>query len=165
MAHKQQINFCKSVSKQYSGFFNNCNVLEVGSLNINGTVRNLFTDCNYIGLDLGKGKGVDVVSPVHLYKHDPFDTIICTEMLEHDQYFEKSLQAMYDLLKPFGLIIITAASTGRKEHGTAKRNQQDSPFTSYYKNVTKEMLEPFTKKFKLQHLEILNTDIRFWGIK
>lgn len=165
MAHKQQIDFCKSVANQYPGFFNNCDVLEVGSLNVNGTIRNLFTDCNYIGLDLGKGEGVDVVSPVHLYKHVPFDTIICTEMLEHDQYLEKSLQTMYDLLKPLGLIVITAASTGRKEHGTKENTPKDSPFTSYYKNVTREMIKPFTEKFKLQHLEILDTDIRFWGIK
>ena len=64
-----------------------------------------------------------------------------------------------------GLIVITAATTGRKEHGTANRNQYASPYTSYYKNVTREMIEPFTNKFKLGHLEIVGTDIRFWGIK
>ena len=62
-------------------------VLEVGSLDINGSVRPLFENCNYTGIDLGEGRGVDVVAHVtdyHRLDDNEFDVVISTETLEHD---------------------------------------------------------------------------------
>jgi len=55
-------------------------VLEVGSLNINGTVRDFFDAEEYIGIDIGEGPGVDVVSGGHKYKSKKkFDCVISCE--------------------------------------------------------------------------------------
>ena len=43
-------------------------VLECGSYNVNGSVRDLFAVREYIGLDWRPGPGVDVVNLVHEYR-------------------------------------------------------------------------------------------------
>ena len=44
-----------------SGFFRSGRTLEVGSLDINGSIRGLFEGGVYIGLDVALGPGVDVL--------------------------------------------------------------------------------------------------------
>lgn len=60
-------------------------VLEVGSLDVNGNVRNLF-EGPYVGVDLRPGKGVDKVG--HLGQFPgvglDFQVGLCLEVLEHD---------------------------------------------------------------------------------
>ena len=77
MAHDYQLEFVEYVKDNNEDFFSNKRVLEVGSLNINGTVRDLFNDCNYIGIDVGEGNGVDVVCSGHEYDtSDDFDVTL-----------------------------------------------------------------------------------------
>ena len=65
-----------------------------------------------------------------------FDTVISTEMLEHDPHWRESVQRMIDLVKgqtPFGLggtLIITCAAPGRGEHELAC-----SPEPEYYREI------------------------------
>ena len=61
MSHHQQLSFINFVKNKFPDYFDNKKVLEVGSLNINGSVRQFFTNCDYIGLDVGEGKDVDIV--------------------------------------------------------------------------------------------------------
>ena len=62
MSHKQKMDFISNVKQKYNKYFINSSVLEVGSVNINGTVRDLFDrPNNYIGLDVAPGRDVDVV--------------------------------------------------------------------------------------------------------
>ena len=140
--HRSVSKFIARVKERYPESFINKKVLEVGSLDINGSVRPFFTKCKYSGLDIIEGPGVDVISPVHQYQPaELFDTIISTEMLEHDSHWRKSLKQMADLLKPGGLLLITAAGTGRAEHGTTENYPSSSPATNnYYCNVTAKML-------------------------
>lgn len=153
--HLEQIEYCKNIKENYSKHFENKNVLDVGSMDINGNNRYLFTDCDYLGLDIGKGKNVDVVCQIHKFKSNKFDTIISTEMLEHDKHWKESLLSMYNLLKVGGLLMLTAASTNRKEHGTTKTDTFSSPFTTdYYKNITEEMLNEVLKDLKYKKFEI-----------
>ncbi len=81
MAHQQQFDFVNAVASFYPNNFVNCKVLEVGSLDINGSVRQFFKDCNYIGIDLGIGKGVDIVCTGQDYDafDNEFETIISCE--------------------------------------------------------------------------------------
>ena len=61
----------------------------------------LFAAREYVGLDWRPGPGVDVVSLVHEYKPGRhFDTVISTEMLEHDPHWRESVQRMIELVKP-----------------------------------------------------------------
>ena len=61
MSHPRQRNFVKRAAEHLPGFFHNASVLEVGSLNINGSVREFFTGGDYLGLDVGAGPDVDLV--------------------------------------------------------------------------------------------------------
>ena len=62
MTHPAQLQFVNVVKANYANMFVQKRVLEVGSLNINGSIRQFFAACDYTGVDLGKGKDVDLVA-------------------------------------------------------------------------------------------------------
>jgi hypothetical protein len=181
MSHPAQRKFCKEVKRRYRNNFRKVNVIDIGSLNINGCNRSLFYKSNYIGVDLAPGKNVDIVSKGHEYLKtivevkpigvstwQLLDTIISTEALEHDATYKLTLHWMYQALRPGGLLLITCAGDGRKEHGTEKYLPQDSPYTTdYYENVSNDMFSEVLKPamFSTYHLEQINTDLQFYGIK
>jgi len=140
--HREAYEFVKTVKAQAPEFFVGKRVLEVGSQDINGSVRDFFTNCNYTGIDLGEGKGVDVVAHVtdyHRLNDDEYDVVISTEALEHDEKWNKSLLTMYRLLKPTGILILTIAGPNRPEHGTRRTEPYASPHTTdYYRNLSVE---------------------------
>lgn len=114
MAHKQQKLFCEKVKGSFPRHFFNCKVLEIGSFNVNGSVRELFHECEYIGLDILPGDGVDVVCEAQKYdaSNEYFDTIISCECFEHNPYFIETLQNAIRMLKSGGVLIFTCATTG-----------------------------------------------------
>lgn len=139
--HKEADQFIKQVKAEYPEFFTGKKVLEVGSLDINGSVRGYFTDCDYTGIDLGEGPGVDYVSKAHEYVcPETHDAIISTEMLEHDKFWADSLKRMYGNLKVGGLLVLTCAGPTRAEHGTVRTDGGwASPSTpDYYRNISTE---------------------------
>ena len=179
--HKEQRDFCEQVKRQIPYMFCRKKILDVGSLDVNGTNRYLFEACNYTGLDLGEGKNVDVVCPIHLYMEQDnfFDTIISTECFEHDMYFKESIKNIVRMLRPGGLFLFTCGTTGRPRHGTADTESGDSPFTAeiegwkdFYGEITEKSVREsidVNETFLLYqfHLDSIFCpgDIRFWGIK
>ncbi len=167
--HKEVKRFCLSVKNDHPQFFQNSDVLDCGSLDINGNNRYLFDNSNYMGIDIVDGKNVDIVTKVHDFIMDfHFDCVICTEMLEHDEDFAASLNAMFNFIKPGGLLLITAAGYGREEHGTHEIKPQDSPLTNnYYCNISVTMLLQGLDltRFSSYTISYYKTDIRFAGIK
>lgn len=104
-------------------------------------MRKYFTDCDYVGIDIGEGAGVDYVSKAHEYVcPETQDVIISTEMLEHDKFWTDSLRRMYSNLKVGGLLLITCAGPTRAEHGTTRTDGGwASPATpDYYRNISTE---------------------------
>jgi SAM-dependent methyltransferase len=141
MAHQQQFDFVSGIASFFPNNFANCKVLEVGSLDINGSVRQFFTDCEYIGIDLGQGRGVDVVCQGQDYDapDNTFDTVISCECFEHNPAWVMTFVNMYRMTKPGGLIVMSCATTGRAEHGTKRTSPADAPFCDdYYKNLTEQ---------------------------
>jgi SAM-dependent methyltransferase len=168
MAHLEQQIFVERVKQKYPEYFTGVKVLDCGSLDINGNNRIHFHISDYLGIDLHQGRNVDRVCRVHEFKGGNFDVVISTEMLEHDKFWKESLAAMYSLLRDDGLLVITAATTGREEHGTYRHHWDASPGTlDYYENITKEMLESVLARdmFSDYCIEIRKTDIYFYGIK
>lgn len=94
------------------------NVLDVGSLDVNGCLRPIFEDSNYIGLDMRAGDNVDVVANAHNISSEDnfFDCVCCVEMLEHDEDFFRSITEMKRVLKPGGWLIIATPSIGFSYH-------------------------------------------------
>lgn len=171
MSHYAQIQFCKQVKKLFPGHFREKIVADIGSLDINGSARSMFRKCDYTGVDITPGRNVDVVKPGHEFLApypNRFDVIISCEMLEHDQYWEKTLCAMWSALKPGGLLLITCAGDGRAEHGTKDYSPQDSPATpDYYLNISNEMFSSVLPPgaFTEYYLRQINMDLQFYGIK
>jgi SAM-dependent methyltransferase len=167
--HDKVKSFCSAIKEIFPYHFKNKIVLDCGSLDINGNNRYLFEDCSYLGIDLVWGDNVDIVTSVFNYRPGfLFDTIISTGMLEHDIYHVSSLARMYDILKPGGLLLITAAGYGFKEHGTVSKSPQDSPLTNnYYKNIegVDIVMGLPIHGFSMWELSYVENDIRFWGIK
>ena len=153
MAHPAQLSFINAVKGMYGEYFTNSKVLEVGSLNINGTVRQFFTSPSlYVGIDVGEGPGVDVVCEGQNYDtSERFDCVISCECMEHNPEWKDTFANMIRLCRPGGIVIMTCATTGRAEHGTSRTTPQDSPLTigrgwEYYCNLTPD---DFTAAFCL----------------
>lgn len=96
-------------------------VLEIGAKNVNGTVRQFFTDATlYIGTDLEEGDGVDyVVCNAVLpdkFGYNSFDTIIACEVLEHDDSFWQTIWNLQQMLRVDGHLIITTPTIGFPYH-------------------------------------------------
>lgn len=135
--------FFRLTRDSFPGFFTSSRVLEVGSLDINGSVRSLADSCEWIGLDLGAGPGVDVVVAAENYNGDPdsFDMTLSGECMEHNPEWQASVESMIRMLRPGGLFVLSCASPGRREHGTPRTSPEASPFTSdrgssYYRNLS-----------------------------
>lgn len=176
MAHFNQQQFCLKVKAQLPQHFIG-SALDVGSLDINGNNRHLFSG-TYIGLDVGAGPNVDVISFAHRYKapSEAFDCIISTETFEHDPFFADSIRNIIRMLKPGGLFLFTCATNGREEHGT-RRTSPDNTSSAllilagdYYKNIGPEDLSAIPGFFDAfepwQYETNMETcDLYFWGIK
>lgn len=142
MTHPQQIFFVDSVKKNLPERFKNQKVLEIGSLDINGSVRQYFEDCVYLGIDIAPGRAVDRVcrgqdfdAPAGTY-----DFVISCEMMEHNPQWRETWLNMLRLLNPSGVLLMTCATHGRRRHGTPDSTPVDSPLTSaeganYYRNL------------------------------
>lgn len=177
MAHPEQFEFVQKVKSNFSFYFAAKNVLEVGSLNINGSIRPMFLQCNYIGLDLDIGPGVDVVCAGQDFNapDNTFDTVFSTECFEHNPHWEETFRNMIRMTKKSGLVFFTCATTGRKEHGTARTDFNSSPFTvakgwNYYRNLTEQDFRKcfdFDKLFNYYGFEVNDQsfDLYFYGIR
>lgn len=93
-------------------------VYEIGSRNINGSVRGLFHDVGlYIGIDVVGGPGVDLVADGATYTPPIMPrTVVCCEVLEHTAAAEVIVKQAATVLEPGGLLIITCAGPGRDAH-------------------------------------------------
>jgi O-antigen biosynthesis protein len=114
--------WCLEFAKQQLPFVSaGGSVLEVGSKNVNGTVRQFFAPRPYIGVDLTPGNGVDeVVSVYDLVKHfgpDTKEIVISTEMMEHVPDWVDAFYQMMKVCKPLGTLIVTTRSEGFPFHG------------------------------------------------
>jgi len=176
MAHPQQAEFVAYCRLQYPQNFKDCKVLEVGSLNINGSIRTFFEDCQYIGVDLGEGKDVDLVARGEDldFASNSFDTVASCECFEHNPEWVKTFENMHRMCKPGGLVFMSCATTGRPEHGTPRTTPADSPFTSltseYYRNLTEDDFKDafsLSTMFSKHHFFVQHQthDLYFYGIK
>lgn len=99
-------------------------VLEVGSRNINGSVRplieRLIAPISYIGIDLEGGPGVDLVLPGGIESMPPvspgYDLVVSCEMLEHAERWEEAFRAMARILAPNGTLLLTCRGPGFFRH-------------------------------------------------
>lgn len=148
MSHVDQLQFFRIARSHFPEFFTGTRVLEVGSLDINGSVRSFFSPEDYVGIDVGEGPGVDLVVPGQQYAapDGSFDVVVSAECMEHNPAWEATTRNMVRLLRPGGLLLLTCAAPGRPEHGTTRTSPLDSPLTvatgqEYYQNLDQHDFE------------------------
>lgn len=171
MAHIEQREFFTAMQTKFPASFSYRWVLEVGSLNINGTVRDFFTNCEYTGVDVGAGPGVDVVAYGENldYPDNSFDVVVSAECFEHNPQWLKTFINMSRMSN--NLVLFTCATTGRAEHGTRRTDAGSSPLTAdwdYYRNLTAKDFEDAIDMgalFDNYEFSVNNTshDLYFWG--
>lgn len=188
MAHKEQNDFVYKIKNQFPNSFKNVKVLGIGTFNVVGTEDGYFDECDYQGLDLLPGDGVDIVCPAQEYNapSNTFDTIISCECFEHNPYYKETMVNAYRMLKPGGLMLLTMATTGRPEHGTARLEElsklkfpnwktmpnvkKENWDNDYYKNLTQSDImdimdiETLFSSYKFE-INKPHCDLYFWGIK
>ncbi len=141
--HPEQTRFVQRVKEAFPRHFRGTRVLEIGSLDVNGTIRPLFEGADYTGIDLAPGPGVDVVCAGQDFRGPDasFDVVISCEVMEHNPFWKETFANMVRLCRRDGLLVMTCATTGRPEHGTTRCLPGDSPPTvarglDHYRNLT-----------------------------
>lgn len=141
-------------------------VLEIGSRNINGSVRPLFPGAQYVGIDVLHGPGVDVIADGATFL-PPFmpDCLLCCEVLEHARQAETLVRHALELLPPGGLLILTCATEPRAPH-SAITGQSLSP-GEFYRNVDPDALETWLTGCVAHAREVdpVAGDLRVWGTR
>lgn len=173
MAHSAQRDFFQRVKTMFPKAFSEVKVLEVGSLDINGTVRDFFQTDNFLGVDVGEGKNVDLVANGEDldFPDNSFHVAVSAECFEHNPNWEATFLNMWRMSSRY--VFMTCASTGRPEHGTSRSHPGSSPLTvqwDYYRNLTEE---DFEEAFDLQNMfedyafeyNPASCDLYFWGLK
>lgn len=108
-------------------------VLEVGSCNVNGSVRHLFEalrPARYLGVDVEDGIDVDqVVDCERLVETvgGGWDVVVSTEMLEHVRDWRGCMRQLALAVKPGGLLIITTRSPGFPYHAFPEDHWRFTP--------------------------------------
>lgn len=93
-------------------------VLEVGSYDVNGTIRDTLGIT--VGVDMREGPGVDIVvsaySLVAEFGVESFDSVVSCDVLEHIEDWKLAMEQMWEVLKPDGFLLLTMANPDKGRH-------------------------------------------------
>lgn len=177
MSHPEQLGFFAACVASNRELVAGARVLEVGSYDVNGSVRRLFEGAReYVGVDLVEGPGVDrVVDGSAIDDPDgSWDVTVSGECFEHDPHWEDTFRTMVRLARPGGLVAFTCASRGRIEHGTSRTTATESPGTQsvgldHYRNVSAAQVRalPLDDWFTswMLHFAPVAADLYFAGVR
>jgi SAM-dependent methyltransferase len=115
MVHRTAIANAKLFFATYVRPLGEVTVVEIGSQNVNGTIRDEFVGVKYIGLDFADARGVDIVL------QDPYcfplddnsvDVVVSSSCFEHSEFFWLTFLEAVRIVRPGGLIYLNAPSNG-----------------------------------------------------
>lgn len=92
-------------------------IADVGSLDVNGTLRPLFArkGWEYTGLDIAAGPKVDIVLPAPYdwpaELQGRFDVVVSTQVVEHVPHPWRWIKSVAGLAKPGGLVYVCTPNT------------------------------------------------------
>lgn len=141
-------------------------VVELGALNINGSIRHLFPNARYTGVDMVAGPGVDVIGDAATWTPTTLvDLVVCCEVFEHTPVWPKIVDNAVGMLKRAGRLVVTAAGPGREPHSA--RDGGHLRQSEYYHNVTTNDLYRafFDAELVAIQVEQFGDDVRATGVK
>lgn len=148
MAHFQQLRFVELAARQITSDWTGLSVLEIGAYSVNGSVRPFFQGSHYVGVDLVAGADVDLIASgdTVALPDASVDLAISCECFEHNPLWLETFINMHRMTKAGGIVLVTCASRGRLEHGTARTTPHESPGTTsvgwnYYRNLNRSDFE------------------------
>jgi SAM-dependent methyltransferase len=175
LSHPEQLAFFRLVVEANDDLLRGGRVLEIGSYDVNGSMRDLFRNASdYVGVDLKDGPGVDRVAYGHEVEEPDgsFDAVVSGECFEHDPHYIATFTNMIRLTRPGGLVAFTCASHGRPEHGTRRTLVSDSPGTQaegldYYENLRAQDFAQCLDGFSAYRFWYMPTtfDLYFAGVR
>ncbi len=119
--HESSMKRMRWFANKYLSKTTQLNILDVGSYNVNGCYKEIFTDLGfkYTGLDMEEGPNVDI-TPESTYKWSEvednfYDATISGQALEHIEFFWITFAEMVRVTREGGLICIIAPN-GFREH-------------------------------------------------
>ncbi len=144
------------IERSREGIKSKPRVLEIGSYNVNGSVRSLFSDATeYVGIDERRGPDVDVVSTAGIYTCDDlFDVVVSCETLEHASDPAEVIACAWRCLKPGGKLLLTAAGPERAPHGPNGDAVGNYPYTAIDRRLLGKLLadwEDVTTEYGQSH--------------
>lgn len=100
-------------------------VLEIGSKDVNGSVRPIVMKfgrpTSYTGVDIEPGRFVDMTVSaediLHTFGTEAFDVLISTETMEHVRNWRLVIDNIKHVLKPSGVLYLSTVSPGYHYHG------------------------------------------------
>jgi hypothetical protein len=139
-------------------------VLEFGSRNINGSVRDLVpTVSRYVGVDITPGPGADIVADAGTVEVPGlFDVVVCAEVFEHapDAQCLAMVRNARRHLVDGGTFIATMAGPGRPAHSAGDGGPLQPG--EFYRNVTSQQLGRWlaTAHFLIYNVDVYGPDVR-----
>lgn len=126
--------------------------------------RALFQGAAVAGVDLVAGAGVDVVADAATWGESvAFDLVICTEVLEHTEQAGAIIDNARRLLRPGGVLLLTAAGVGRAPHSAVDGGPlRDGEF---YRNVSEAQMRAWLAAFPVALVQVQGEDIYALGVK
>lgn len=90
-------------------------IYEFGAYQVEGQegwadLRRLFPGKTYVGADMRKGPGVDLIADLHDLNlpSESAGTVLMLDTLEHVEFPQKAIDGIYRILKPGGVVIISS---------------------------------------------------------
>lgn len=140
-------------------------VVEIGSLDINGTVRHLFPYADWHGIDVVAGPGVDEVADGATWQPAGLvDLVVCCEVLEHTSSWREIVANAARMVRSGGRVILTAAGPGRAPHSAVDGGPVRDG--EYYANVDPaELGEALSAAGLVGEVDEFQADVRVCAVK
>lgn len=141
-------------------------VVEIGSRDVNGSVRGLFPNASWYGIDVADGLGVDEVADGATWQPpEPVQLVVCCEVFEHTDVWPQIVKNSAAMLVDGGRVIFTAAGPARAPHSAV----DGGPLRhgEYYSNVRPDDLAVALESVGFVDVDVeeLGGDVRATAVK